>query len=104
MLPPPPQKKKRARVRPPFFETLTCFLKAKFAIDVTAADLSVELPRRVHVSVPYSLLDVLFICLVMNDDNSFPFMFDDEGRILSLTLLVPTTDRLGYQGECRLSY
>ena len=70
-----------------FFETLTYFLKAKFAIDVTAADLSVELPRQVHVSVPYSLLDVLFICLVMNDDNSFRFMFDDEGRILSLTLI-----------------
>ena len=50
------------------FETLTYFLKEKFAIDVCAADLSVELPRRAPVSVSYSLLDILFICLVMNDE------------------------------------
>ena len=87
------------------FETLACFLKAKFAIDVCAADLSVELPRRVPVSVSYSLLDILFICMVLNDDNSFPFVFNDDSKILSLTLVsVLQIDRLGYQGECSLSY
>ena len=87
------------------FETLTCYLKSKFAIDVCAADLSVELPRRAPVSASYTLLDVLLICILNHDDNTFPFHFVDEGRILSLPLIfAPQIDRLGYQGECSLAY
>ena len=70
------------------FETLTSYLKAKFAIDVCAAELSVELPRRAPVSVSYTLLDVLFICILNCNDSTFPCQFVDEGRILSLPLIL----------------
>ena len=62
------------------FETLAYYLKAMFAIDVSADELSVELPRRAPVSVSYTLLDVLFICILCkcNDDSSFPCHFVDE--------------------------
>ena len=50
----------------PILETLTYYLKAKFAIDIAAADLSLELPRGVPVSVSYSLLYILFICQVLS--------------------------------------
>ena len=87
------------------FETLTYYLKAKFAIDVCAAELTVELPRRALVSVSYTLLDILFICILTCDGNTFPCQFVDEGRILSLTLIfVPPADRLIYHGECSLAY
>ena len=87
------------------FETLTYYLKAKFAIDVSAAELSADLSRRAPVSVSYTLLDVLFICILCHDDNAFPCHFVDQGRILSLPLIfVPQIDRLSYHGECCLAY
>lgn len=70
-----------------------------------AAELTVELPRRALVSVSYTLLDILFICILTCDDNTFPCQFGDQGRILSLTLtFVPPIDRLSYHGECSLAY
>ena len=87
------------------FDTLTYYLKAKFAIDVCAADLTFDLPRKALVSASYTLLDILFICILSCDCNTFPCQFVDEGRILSLALtLVPPLDRLSYHGECNLAY
>ena len=87
------------------FDTLTYYLKAKFAIDVCAADLTFDLPRNALVSASYTLLDILFICILSCDCNTFPCQFFDEGHILSLSLkLVPPLDRLSYHGECNLAY
>ena len=78
------------------FDTLTYFLKAKFAIDVSPGDLTFDLPRNAPVSVAYTLLDVLFVCILSCDYNSFP----DGGLILTLCLkLVPPMERLSYHGQ-----
>ena len=87
------------------FDTLAYYLKAKFAIDVSAADLTFDLPRNALVSASYTLLDILFICILSCDCNTFPCQFFDEGQILCLSLkLVPLLDRLSYHGECNLAY
>ena len=54
------------------FDTLMYFLKAKFAIDVSSGDLSFDLPRNAPVSISYTLLDVLFVCIHSCDFQSFP--------------------------------
>ena len=75
------------------FDTLMYYLKAKFAIDLCAADLTFDLPRNAPVSVSYTLLD------------TFPCQFFDEGHILCLSLkLVPPLEKLSYHGECNLAY
>ena len=67
-------------------DILTYYLKFKFAIDIMAGDLTFDLPRNVSVSVAYSLLDVLFVCILSCDFHSYPCQFVDEGLILSLDL------------------
>ena len=87
------------------FETLMYFLKAKFAIDVSPGDLSFDLPRNAPVSVSYTFLDILFVCILSCDHQSFPCQFVDGGLILTLVLkLVPPMERLSYHGECHLAY
>ena len=87
------------------FDTLMYFLKAKFAIDVSPGDLTFDLPRNAPVSVSYTLLDVLFACILSCDFHSFPCQFVDGGLILTLGLkLVPPLERLSYHGECNLAY
>ena len=54
------------------FDTLTYFLKAKFAIDILAGDLTFDLPRSAPVSVAYTLVEVLFICILLYDFHSYP--------------------------------
>ena len=87
------------------FDTLTYFLKAKFAIDILAGDLTFDLPRSAPVSVAYTLLDVLFVCILSYDFHSYPCQFVDGGLILSLDLkLVQPVERPSYHGECNLAY
>ena len=87
------------------FDTLTYYLKAKFAIDIPAGDLTFDLPRSAPVSVAYTLLDVLFVCILSYDFHSYPCQFVDGGLILSLELkLVQPVERLSYHGECNLAY
>ena len=87
------------------FDTLTYFLKAKFAIDVSPGDLTFDLPRNAPVSVAYTLLDVLFVCVLSCDYDLFPCQFVDGGLILTLCLkLAPPMERLSYHGECSLAY
>ena len=87
------------------FDTLMYYLKAKFAIDVCAADLTFDLPRNAPVSASYALLDVLFVCILSCDFNAFPCQFFDEGHILCLSLkLVPPLEKLSYHDECNLAY
>ena len=82
------------------FDTLTYFLKAKFAIDILAGD-----SRSAPVSVAYTLLDVLFVCILSYDFHSYPCQFVDGGLILSLDLkLVQPVERPSYHGECNLAY
>ena len=78
------------------FDTLTYFLKSKFAIDILAGDLTFDLPRNAPVSV-YTLLDVLFVCILSYDFHSYPCQFVDGGLILSLDLkFVQPMERLSY--------
>ena len=87
------------------FDTLMYFLKAKFAIDISPGELSFDLPRNAPVSISYTLLDLVFVCILSCDYQSFPCQFDDGGLILSLDLkLVPPIERLSYRGECTLAY
>ena len=87
------------------FDTLTYFLKSKFAIDILAGDLTFDLPRNAPVSVAYTLLDVLFVCILSYDFHSYPCQFVDGGLILSLDLkFVQPMERLSYHGECNLAY
>ena len=87
------------------FETLTYYLKAKFAIDITPGDLTFDLPRNAPVSVAYTLLDVLFVCILSYDFHAYPCQFVDGGLILTLDLkLVQPVERLSYHGECNLAY
>ena len=53
--------------------------KAKFAIDVSPGDLTFDLPHNAPVSVAYTLLDVLFVCVLSCDFNLFPCQFVDGG-------------------------
>ena len=76
------------------FDTLTYYLKAIF-----------DLPRNAPVSVGYTLLDVLFVCVLSCDYDLYPCQFVDGGLILTLCLkLVPPMERLSYHGECNLAY
>ncbi len=85
------------------FETFGYFLKSRFAIDLLSSDLGIDLPRGVPFSVQYSLLDVLFVCLVLKDDNLF--LFQDENRVLQLVVnCAPRAERLGYAGERGLAF
>ena len=87
------------------FDTLTYFLKSKFAIDILARDLTFDLPRSAPVSVAYTLLDVLFVCILSYGFHSYPCQFVDGGLILSVELkLVQPVERLSYHGECNLAY
>ena len=87
------------------FDTLMYYLKAKFAIDVSAGDLTFDLPRNAPVSASYTLLDVLFVCILSCDFDTFPSPFFDEGHILCLGLkMVPPLEKLSYHGECNLAY
>ena len=54
------------------FDTLMYYLKAKLAIDVCAADLTFDLPRNAPVSASYTLSDVLSVCILSCDFNTFP--------------------------------
>ncbi len=86
-------------------DTLTYYLKSKFSIDILAGELTFDLPRNAPVSLTYSLLDVLFVCILSYDFHSYPGQFVDGGLILSLELkLVQPVERLSYHGECNLSY
>ena len=87
------------------FQTLTYYLKAKFAIDISPGDLTFDLPRNAPVSVAYTLLDVLFVCILSYDFHAYPCQFVDGGLILTLDLkLVQPVERLSYHGECNLAY
>ena len=87
------------------FETLTYYLKAKFAIDISPGDLTFDLPRNAPVSVAYTLLDVLFVCILSYGFHAYPCQFVDGGLILTLDLkLVQPVERLSYHGECNLAY
>ena len=87
------------------FDTLTYYLKAKFAIDVSPGDLTFDLPRNAPVSVAYTLLDVLFVRVLSCDYDLYPCQFVDGGLIQTLCLkLVPPMERLSYRGECNLAY
>ena len=87
------------------FDTLMYYLKAKFAIDISPGDLTFDLPRNALVSVSYTLLDVLFVCILSCDFHTFPCQFVDGGLILCLGLkLVPPIEKLSYHGECNLAY
>ena len=68
------------------FETLTYYLKAKFAIDISPGDLTFDLPRNAPVSVAYTLLDVLFVCILSYGFHAYPCQFVDGGLILTLDL------------------
>ena len=86
-------------------DTLTYFLNSKFAIDILAGDLTFDLPRNAPVSVAYTLLDVLFVCILSHDFHSYPCLFVDGGLILSLDVkFVQPMERLSYHGECNLAY
>ena len=79
------------------FDTLMYYLKAKFAVDISPGDLTFDLPRNAPVSVSYTLLDVLFVCILSCDFHSFPCQFVDGGLILTLGLkLVPPIERLSW--------
>ena len=52
------------------FDTLMYYLKAKFAVDISPGDLTFDLPRNAPVSVSYTLLDVLFVCILSCDFHS----------------------------------
>ena len=64
------------------FDTLMYYLKAKFAIDISPGDLTFDLPRNAPVSVSYTVLDVLFVCILSCDFHTFPCQFVDGGLIL----------------------
>ena len=66
------------------FDTLMYYLKAKFAIDVCAGDLTFDLPRNAPVSASYTLLDVLFVCILSCDFDTFSCPFFDEGFSLEI--------------------
>ena len=86
-------------------DTLTYYLKSKFAIDIMAGDLTFDLPRNAPVSVAYSLLDVLFVCILSYDFHLYPCQFVDGGLILSLELkFIQPIERVSYHGECNLAY
>ena len=57
------------------FGTMMYYLKAKFAFDVCPGDLTFDLPRNAPVSASYTLLDVLFVCILSCDFNTFPCQF-----------------------------
>ena len=85
-------------------DTLTYYLKSKFAIDIMAGDLTFDLPRNAPVSVAYSLLDVLFVCILSYDFHLYPCQFVDGGLILSLELkFIQPIERVSYHGECNLA-
>ncbi len=55
------------------FETLTYYLKAKFAIDISLGDLTFDLPRNAPVAIAsYTLLDVLFACILSYHFHAYP--------------------------------
>ena len=57
------------------------------------------------MSVAYTLLDVLFVCILSYDFHAYPGQFVDGGLILTLDLkLVQPMERLSYHGECNLAY
>ena len=86
-------------------DTLTYYLKSKFAIDIMAGDLTFDLPRNAPVSVAYSLLDVLFVCILSYDFHLYPCQFVYGGLILSLELkFIQPIERVSYHGECNLAY
>ena len=60
------------------FETLTYYLKAKFAIDISPGDLTFDLPRNAPVSVAYTLLDVLFVCILSYDFHAYKKKREDQ--------------------------
>ena len=86
-------------------DILTYYLKSKFAIDIMAGGLTFDLPRNAPVSVAYSLLDVLFVCILSYDFHLYPCQFVDGGLILSLELkYIQPIERVSYHGECNLAY
>ena len=79
-------------------ELLREFLLYRCGTSLSVADLTIQVPRDVPISVEYSLLDLLFLCHAFRKENLF--LFKDQDRILSLVVGTPRPiEQLSYQGE-----
>ena len=67
-------------------EPVLYHLQLKFGIDVCVTDLTFDLPRKAPVSASYTMLDILFICLILHAEHGLPLLFEDTGKILFLKL------------------
>ena len=78
-------------------------LIVRFGIDLSVEDLCAQVPRNVPISEGYTMLDLLFVCHALRNDNLF--MFIDNDRILCLQTLTPRpVEKLSLSGEQALSH
>lgn len=80
---------------------ISAFLKAKFDIDLLPSHLSVYIPRNVPLPAAYTMLDLLFLCAVLESDME---AFLDDRKILRLRVVTTLSMApLSADGESCLS-
>ena len=80
---------------------LSVFLRTKFEIDVPPGFLSVYLPHNVPLPGHYSLLEIIFLCDVL-DGDLMAFFEHRTLLLLRVTTTVPVA-ALSFNGESCLS-
>lgn len=64
---------------------MSTFLKAKYDIDLLPSHLTVYISRNVPLPAAYSMLDLLFLCALLEDDME---AFLDDRKILRLRAVI----------------